>query len=271
MLLESRMFSSCKCKLSWLGSIVCLFVATVSLPAQQLTGNWSVVPAPAGDVYAFVASNPPTWKLRSYGEHVVASHWTRYDREQAQKVALPEHLLRDWEMRGVPVTFHLDHGGWLIGFDGGEFGGGLWSTNEDGSQTQHLLSSQDVHAIVPALGGAIVLAGVAHMSLDEGSAFWVPSSAWNSAEIHRIADLKSSPEASIQDSPSTVLVATNKEILRIDASGTLQRLFEMPNGSLSPRSVVVMDGTIYVGLRGYLLRLMPVTNGYHAEWLIPAA
>lgn len=264
------MFPFRKFRVLWLGLIVCLCVKAVSLPAQQLAGNWTVVPAPAGDVYAFLASNPPTWKLRSDGVRVVASHWTRSDRERAEKIALPEHLLRDGQMRGVPVTLHLDGGGWLIGFDGGEFEGGLWSANEDGSQTKNLLSGQDVHAIIPVLGGAIVLAGVAHMSLDEGSVFFVPSSPWNSAEAHRIADLKSSPEASVQDSQSTVLIATNKTILRIDASGTLQRLFEMPNGYLSPRSVVVVDGTIYAGLRGYLLRLVPAADGYAAEWLMPA-
>jgi hypothetical protein len=193
----------------------------------------------------------------------------RQDSEQSEDVPLPEYLTREPHMHGIPAVLYLDNGGWLIGFNWGEFEGGLWSANQDGSETKNLLPSVDVHALVPVPGGVVVLAGVAQATLDEGSAFFVPVSEWDKAKAFPILDLHSSPEAYIQKSPDTILVATNKAILRINASGVPQTLFELPNGSLFPRSVLLADRTIYVGMRGYILRLLPQSTGYKSEWLSP--
>jgi hypothetical protein len=103
--------------------------------AQQLEGNWSIIAPPTSEELASATSTLPTWKLNEEGMHIVASRFTREDREQRNHKALPEHLVREPFVRGTPSVVHISGGGWLIGFNGGEFMGGLWSTNEDGSQT----------------------------------------------------------------------------------------------------------------------------------------
>jgi hypothetical protein len=59
---------------------------------------------------------------------------------------------------------------WLLGYDAGEWGGGLWLTNEDGSETKQILTD-NVREMVRLDNGILVLTGLAHMSLDFSNAF----------------------------------------------------------------------------------------------------
>ena len=65
---------------------------------------------------------------------------------------------------GLRSAMHFKNG-WLLAYDAGEWGGGLWLTNEDGSKTKRILSD-NVRAVVPIDGGIIVLSGLAHMSME---------------------------------------------------------------------------------------------------------
>ena len=53
--------------------------------------------------------------------------------------------------------------GWVLAYDGGEWGGGLWLTNDDGSLTKRIVSD-NVRAVVPIDGGILVLSGLAHLA-----------------------------------------------------------------------------------------------------------
>jgi len=67
---------------------------------------------------------------------------------------------------GLRSAMHFKNG-WLLAYDAGEWGGGLWLTNEDGSKTTRILND-NVRAVVPIDGGIVVLSGLAHMSIDFG-------------------------------------------------------------------------------------------------------
>jgi len=266
-------------KSRWLILVLCFAIKAGNLQGQQLVGNWNVSFVPTADDIAWAGSTAPVWKLHMDGANIVASHVTSQDRRPNGAVALPEHFRMPTTAgvpdtlqppARVPVSLHLEGGGWLIGFDAGEWGGSLWSTNEDGSQTKNLLWN-NVHALFQVPGGVIVLVGLAHMTLDEGKAIFVPSSSWDTAEAHVLADLHSSPEASVQESPATIVVATHKAVLRISTSRLAQTVFEAQKPLSAPYSVLVADGTIYVGMRGYVLRLLPESTGYRPEWLSPTA
>jgi hypothetical protein len=240
-----------------------------SLYCQQPENDWSIVAAPSSNPNVTAALNSaPTWKVTQQGGNAVATPFTREDREQLSHIPLPPHFVRQTTMLGNASALRVVDG-WLIGFDGGEFEGGLWSTNEDGSQTKALLSNVDIHAMFQTTKGVVVLEGLAHIASDKGSAFFVPASSWASSAATKIADLHSSPEASVQESPDTLLIATNKAVLRLNAAGLLTTLFEQPNGFLGPRSILSTDRQIYVGMRGYVLRLHPSSTGYLSQWLIP--
>src|ERR1700722_1866677 len=70
---------------------------------------------------------------------------------------------------GLRSAMHFKNG-WLLAYDAGEWGGGLWLTNEDGSRTKRILND-NVRAVVPIDGGIVVLSGLAHMFINFGNAF----------------------------------------------------------------------------------------------------
>ncbi len=61
----------------------------------------------------------------------------------------------------------------------------------------------------------------------------------------------------MQESTDRLLIATNKAVLRLDADGELTTLYREPNGFLVPRSILLANKNIYVGMRGFILRLKP--------------
>jgi hypothetical protein len=64
-----------------------------------------------------------------------------------EQSSFPPHFVRTDQMRGRSVVAKAGDG-WLIGFDAGEFGGGLWWSSNDGREKKHL-SNENVHAILP--------------------------------------------------------------------------------------------------------------------------
>src|SRR5579863_1071603 len=67
------------------------------------------------------------------------------DHDQAG-LMFPPHFHRTKDMIGRAMTARAG-GNWLIGFNGGEFGGGLWWASPDGKHTK-LLTRENVQAFV---------------------------------------------------------------------------------------------------------------------------
>jgi hypothetical protein len=182
------------------------------------------------------------------------------------KAVLPAHIRLKRGMSGQRSTLKIQNG-WLLGFDGGEFGGGLWWSNEDGSQTSRILN-ENVKGILATSKGVLVLVGLAHIDLDVGKVFIIPDSA-KPKEIRRLVSLDGAPQAFAIESPTTVLVTTTHGVSRVSFSGNLEVLAHAPFSLLYPNSMVVTaDKAIYVGMRLLVVRFLPEAPGYRAQWLV---
>ena len=90
--------------------------------------------------------------------------------------------------------------------------------------------------------------------------------------MHSLAPLDGAPEAFTRISPDEVLVVTTHGISRIASSGAHQTLTHSKFAFLYPNSIVATpEGTIYVGMRLFVVRLVPTSKpGEYAEqWLVP--
>src|SRR5258708_4140713 len=91
------------------------------------------------------------WRCAGYeGSWVVSNDGgsiklVRFGAESSKQSPMPPQLKLSRKMIGRRSLLPTS-GGWLAGFDAGEFGGGLWWFSRDGSQTIELLS-EHVHAI----------------------------------------------------------------------------------------------------------------------------
>ncbi len=191
---------------------------------------------------------------------------TELDVEQEEEVAVPPYLKLSKEMKGRKSLLRTANG-WLIGFDDGEFGGGLWWFNEDGSDSTKLLSD-NVHAIYETRNGTFVLAGLAHMGHDAGEVDQFIETP-EKVTLRWVASLGGSPEASTVDPDGDIVVASPRGVVRVDYSGKVHLLYGSGEGLTYPTSVVAdQNGDIFVGMRFFVLRLRPVDSLYRPQWLM---
>ena len=112
------------------------------------------------------------WRVAIEGNRVQIAKHTEL---RTQTLPLPLHLKPQPGMPGRTVdeglrnAIHFESS-WLLAYDGGEFGGGLWLTNEDGSVAR-LLVADNVRGLVRLDGRVVVLSGLAHLFTDFGNAF----------------------------------------------------------------------------------------------------
>lgn len=183
-----------------------------------------------------------------------------------EKAVFPPHFRQTKDMIGRAMTLRAG-GDWLIGFDAGEFGGGLWWASPDGRRTK-MLTRENVQAFVRRHDDVLVFTGLSHMGYDRGAAYLFRSTD-NDGEITRIADLDSAPYAALPESDGSVLIALSDGVVTLRPDGHVVRLYEQEEMPiLYPNSIVGEESdTIFVGMRFYVLRLRRSADGvYESTW-----
>lgn len=171
---------------------------------------------------------------------------------------------------GLRSAMHFENA-WLLAYDAGEWGGGLWLTNEDGSKTKRILSD-NVRAMIPIDGDILVLSGLAHMSIDFGNAFIFSKPTGLNISLEHAVHLDGEPSAYANEPDGSILFVTTYGLCRITKSGELQRLTYFPKWTRPqyPNSMAISsDGSIFIAMRMFVLKLHSNSGTYAEEWLLP--
>jgi hypothetical protein len=171
---------------------------------------------------------------------------------------------------GLRSAMHFENA-WLLAYDGGEWGGGLWLTNDDGSKTKRIVSD-NVRAVVPIDGGILVLSGLAHMSIDFGNAFIFSNPNGLNITLQHTVHLDGEPSAYAKEPDGSILFVTTYGLCRITKSGELKRLTYFPKWTRLqyPNSMAISpDGSIFIAMRMFVLKLHSNSGTYTEEWLLP--
>jgi hypothetical protein len=188
---------------------------------------------------------------------------------KVSETELPPRVKLQPGMVGGLVTLRLEDG-WLLGFDGGEFGGGLWFATFDG-KTQRL-SEENVHGLVKTSQSVFIFVGNAQLIANSGKILTVPFTVESASDLKKLADLDGVPEAFTKLSDETVVVVTTHGVFRINSSGATDKLLSRNFGLLYPNSIAsTKDGTVYVGMRLFVVRLVLRSGEYKEEWLTQKA
>ena len=174
-------------------------------------------------------------------------------------------------------------GGWLVGFDAGEFGGGLWWFGErNGHHGRRIrpnpllpTNPNDVfHAEnvlgLPLVGGQrLVLMGLDHLMGRSGRIFRAVAGAtgW---ELAPVAVLDAEPDVWLVDG-SRLLFLTESGLWVSDGAEA-KRVHAVDLGAFAPTSMVrTRDGALYIGMRYYVLRLSERGDVWEETWFVPAS
>ncbi|MCE9521054.1 MAG: hypothetical protein K8S25_01320, partial [Alphaproteobacteria bacterium] len=234
------------------------------------------------------------WLVRSDGERLVIEPIVDGVRSKTRKTPVPVFDIRPTEdPRGPPCDdciLRVDDG-WLVGFNFGEWVGRLWWTDPEGHNAYHVADPGKncdgtptqpstrlyEHTITNIVSlqrtgeRALAFSGLNHLGWSFGEISRVErrDGKWQTC---RLRDLGSVPYAVIADGPQWLVLAESG-LARFDAGGTIQHLgrFAFLEPGLYPNSMVKMpDGTIFVGIRHFVARLLPEHGKYRDQLLLPA-
>jgi hypothetical protein len=176
--------------------------------------------------------------------------------------ALPAWIKRTGAQHALDL---LD--GWLVGKDGGEFGGRLWWIHPDGKK-EVLLRSNVVSLRRLSERSALAFTGTLHGWTDVGRVQRVTIEN-GAARVELLGSLDGLPLA-IGEHGDDYLVATSSGVWLVRRTGAPVRLAAVDLGLLIPNSILrATNGAIYVGLNAFVLRLVSSDGGFDAEWMLP--
>ncbi|HET6327802.1 MAG TPA: hypothetical protein VFG04_24170 [Planctomycetaceae bacterium] len=160
--------------------------------------------------------------------------------------------------------------GWIIAFNAGEFGGGLWWYAPDG-QSRYMISYHRVQGFLQTDQGLLALEGLAHLGSDRGEIIQISRGANGKWMSERVVNLGSAPDAATRDKDGSLIVVTTKGLLRFRMRKPLETLLDHGFwGGLYPNSVIIdSTGTVYVGMREGVAKVALTKGQRTVTWLLP--
>lgn len=173
--------------------------------------------------------------------------------------------------KGLGGYLHVEsfNSGWLIGSDAGEWGGQLTWFSENENQKIVLLKD-NIRGIIKLGGEFFVISGMAHEGTDEGKIYKLIKDENKGLNTFLLTDLKTQPQTFAIENNESVLIFLNDKIIRMNISGNIEIIKNVNFATLYPNSAAITSlGIIYVGMRLFTVRFVPMENGYKEEWLVP--
>jgi hypothetical protein len=253
-----------------LTALLAATTASGKAEAQSPPAGWGIYPTPEDGSATVQCANYSHLEWRVALSQTGAAQITPRPQPygaKSSKLELPPGVKVHKGMVGVESKFKIQNG-WFLGFDGGEFGGGLWFADL-GGKTQEL-SGENVHGFIETPQGVLAFVGLAHLGLDSGKVLIAPYAVNAPTDVKTLVELDGAPETFTKVSADTVLVVTTQGISRINSFGVKKILLRRRFGDLYPNSVVsTPDGTIYAGMRLFVVRLVQQSGEYTEQWLVP--
>jgi hypothetical protein len=179
---------------------------------------------------------------------------------------LPFALPNDSQMKGRRHVLTVE-GGFLVGFDAGEWGGALFWFAKDGSGARRL-ASENVRGLV-ALGpdAAIAIEGLAHLSISEGRVRWLERKGGAFA-VTGETQLPDAPQTYVA-AGNSVYVLTTSSLIRIERDRRVTVVQPVKTPGLYPDSMAIdPGGALWIGMRQLVLRLSPERDRFVGTWLV---
>lgn len=236
---------------------------------------------------------PLTKKNQGYWDranHDLKNDWFVFLRGDRPSVRLKTEAERSRRGDGLPLPFTIEGGtaaeglygrrfsakvadGWIVGFNAGEWGAGLWWFSPDG-KTRAKISKDHVIGFVETDAGLLALEGLAHLGSSLGQVIRLSKGKDDLWHSESFVDLEGAPAACAKESDGSLVVATYDRLLRVHpASKKMDVLVEDAYwGNLHPDSMISSpSGTIYLGMRHGVVEVAKEAENYKVNWLIPYA
>lgn len=162
--------------------------------------------------------------------------------------------------------------GWIVAFNGGEFGAGLWWFSPDGKK-RHKISDDHVVDLFPTGSGLLALEGLAHGTMSIGKVARLSRGEGGRWKSEFLVNLRHAPEVATKAADGSLVVATAARLLRVfpDTKKIEVIIGQESWGNLYPNSIATTpSGSIFVGMRHGITRVEKEGGLYRISWLMPS-
>jgi len=164
---------------------------------------------------------------------------------------IKESRAKVWE----PSAFAKVMDGWLVGFNGGEFGGALYWFARDG-KSSYKISDHQVIECFSISNRIYAIEGLEHFGFSRGSVISIFRAKNNEHwQAGSFATLPLAPYAVSVRHDGTMLITLSKSLVSVDNRGRVQTILsQAPWGGLDPDSSVLSlnEEKIYIGMRQFV-------------------
>lgn len=193
--------------------------------------------------------------------------------------ALPFGYPPDRDRRGERHAVEVDDG-WLVGFNAGEFGGGLWWFSRGGERYRRVLPAkrvangpdamylpENVRGFARRGNDVLVFMGLDHLDARSGRVFRARKATAGWA-LDLVAGLDRCPQAWLVEGEH-VLVVTGGGLWSVGPAAGPRKLHAIDAQVFRPNSMMRgPDGALFVGMPRYVVRLQPGTSGWEETWFV---
>lgn len=185
---------------------------------------------------------------------------------------LPFELKENFTMKGMTgdIVYAEVDDGWIVAFNGGEWGAGLWWFSPDGIEKKKI-SEEWIDGFFRTGVGLVAVAskllvpttGYLVRIFKNGSKKWV---------AEKWVDFGHLSSAAFKETADTLLLLTSTRLLRVDLQKRVVAEIAHDEfwGPMQPRSLVVeKNGTVVIGMIGCVVKVHKTPKGPSVEWLTP--
>jgi hypothetical protein len=264
--------------------MLAIFLVGLHFPTLAI-GSFDDFPA---DLEKWIKLDPPKWA--SSDEWIVANNDTEHEWVVNVREGRPRVRLRkERDETPQPLPFEIMEGtareglfgrrlstrvsdGYLVAFNAGEFGAGLWWFSTDGKKREKLAKAW-VNGFIETDRGPLALEGLAHGGATEGRIVRLARGKDDRWHAEDFLDLKAPPEpVYVKETDGSLIIATTRRLLRVVPSDKSVEVLleEVFWEGLYPNSMVVTpDGTIYLGMRHGVAGVERQGGKCKLTWLLP--
>lgn len=157
--------------------------------------------------------------------------------------------------------------GYLIGANGGEFGGGIWFLSTNGKSAYEIARYFRVHDIFEFNDKIYVIRGLAHLGSSYGSLFEISKDKkWHVSKAYQLPD---APSFIIKEKEN-ILIFTSEHLISFNDNERLIKVLKAPFywGMLYPSSAIIVDNDLYIAMRKGILKISHFKYNPKYKWYV---
>jgi len=159
--------------------------------------------------------------------------------------------------------------GYFVGSNGGEWGGALVWFSANGKKHRQLAKENVAGLAAVGPDEVLSLHGLNHLGMRRGSVRWFKKGADGQWALSEEQSLDAGPYA-FTATGDVAYVVTAESLTKVGPGHQVKLLETLPVWQLYPNSMVVdSGGALWVGMRHFVVRLVPNGERFTREWFVP--